>query len=241
MMPIYHRVLLKISGELLQGDGDPIDAGAIVRVTGEISEARRLGVQLGIVIGGGNILRGATTELPGVRRLQADRAGMLATVVNSLLVAESLRAAGIPTLIQSALGAGPCEEAIDPARADAALTAGSVVLFAGGTGNPYFSTDSAAALRALEINAAALLKGTKVRGLFDKDPVLHEKAVFIPHARFDTVIAEKYRVMDLTAFSLCRSQSLPIRLFQMTIPGNLARLLRGDQIGTLVDGGEEHA
>lgn len=237
----YHRVLLKLSGEMLEGGTTPLAPENLLGLAQEIKAAYQLKTQIGIVIGGGNILRGAASTIGSRNRPLADRSGMLATVINSLMLADTLRAVNIPVVVQSALGASSHEEAIDPAKALEALTHGAVVIFAGGTGNPYFSTDTAAALRALEIKAEVLLKGTKVEGLYTKDPQRYPDAQFIPKIDYLSVIERQLAVMDLTAMTLCREHALPIIVFNLKNQHTLARLLCGESLGTLVDGGTHYA
>ncbi len=229
---MLRRILLKISGQALGDRG--LSGESISRFVSQVGEAAALGTRIGIVLGGGNILRGRDLDLPDVRRPVKDRMGMLATVVNALAAAESLIAAGRPAVVLTAM---PMPGVAEPYRMETArqhLQEGRIVLFAGGTGQPYFSTDTAAALRALEIGAEALLKATKVDGVYSADPVDNPHAVRYDALSYDQVLEQKLGVMDLTAITLCRENRLPVHVFDMRVPGNLARLIRGEAVGTRV-------
>jgi len=229
------RILLKLSGELLAGrQGLGLDAGVLDRVARELAEAAALGVQVAVVIGGGNIFRGISGAERGVDRVRGDHMGMLATVINALALADALERAGREARVMTALAIQRVAEPFEQREALRHLEAGRVVLFAGGTGCPFFSTDTAAALRAAEIGADLLLKGTKVDGVYDKDPVKHPDAVRFDRVSYEQVVRDALRVMDITATSLCMDNRIPIVVFDMTRPGNLARVLRRDPIGTTV-------
>jgi uridylate kinase len=227
------RILLKLSGEMLAGGkGLGIDAGVLERVAGELVRAVRGGVQVGVVVGGGNIFRGITAG--AIDRVQGDHMGMLATVINALAVQDAVKRAGCPSVVMTALDIQRVAEPFEKKAAVAHLEAGAVVIFAAGTGCPFFSTDTAAALRAAEIGADLLLKGTKVDGVYDKDPVEHADAVRYDRISYEQVVRDKLRVMDITATSICMDNRLPIMVFDMSTPGNLARVLAGEPIGTQV-------
>ena len=235
---VYGRVLLKLSGEALAGrqGGFGLDPAMLAHVVREVSAARALGVEVAIVVGAGNFLRGATLAAAGFDRVEADRMGMLATVLNALSLAGALREGGVPALALSALEVRGVVEPYRRESAAAGLAAGEVVLLAGGTGNPFFSTDSAAALRAAELGADALVKATKVDGVYDRDPVLDPAA-----RRFDTlthreVVARGLRIMDLTAVTLCQENRIPIVVYDLFAEGSLAAVLRGEKVGTTVSG-----
>ncbi|MBN2430760.1 MAG: UMP kinase [Acidobacteria bacterium] len=234
----YQRVLLKISGESLLGSGTaPHDTRFLDYLSEEITQVSRLGAQLGIVIGGGNIFRGQTGTALGVERITGDYAGMMATVINALLLASSLRSKGCATQILSPFHLPQFSTLATAQNARQFLSAGQLVLFCGGTGNPFFTTDSAAVLRALESGCEAVLKATRVRGIFEQDPEKHPSAKFIPHLSFDEAIARDIRVMDQTAFAMCREQNLPIIVFDIQTPGNIRRAVCGETVGSIVDSG----
>jgi uridylate kinase len=227
------RVLLKLSGELLAGgQGLGIDAGILERVAAELAEAASGGFQVGVVVGGGNIFRGITAG--AIDRVQGDHMGMLATVINALALQDAIRRAGCPAAVMTALDLQRVAEPFEKRAAVAHLEAGAVVIFAAGTGCPFFSTDTAAALRAAEIGAQRLLKGTKVDGVYDKDPVKHADAVRYERISYERVVRDRLRVMDITATSICMDNHIPVMVFDMTCPGNLARALQGEPIGTIV-------
>ena len=204
------------------------------RVAGEIAKARDLGVEVGIVIGGGNIIRGSELERFGLDRIQADSMGMLATIVNSILLEQVLLSQGVPAVVQSALQIETVVESITLGRTESYFREGRVVLFAGGTGSPYFTTDTAAALRACEINADALLKATKVDGVYDRDPVKHRDATFFGTLSYDDVLAKRLSVMDMAAVSMCRDRGIPIIVFNMKREDELVNVLQGKGNGTLI-------
>jgi uridylate kinase len=234
----YTRILLKLSGEALCGEegGFGIRLETLQRVAAEIAELRMLGVQVGVVVGGGNIFRGLKGASAGMDRSQSDYMGMLATVINALALQDALEKAGAPTRVMTALEIRQVAEPYIRRRAMRHLDKGYVVIFGAGTGNPFFSTDTAAALRAAEIQAQALFKATKVDGIYDRDPVRHEGAKMIPSMSYDQFLHAKIGVMDSTAVTLCRENRLPIRVFKLTQRGNILRVCRGEEIGTVVEG-----
>ncbi len=233
---VYRRILLKISGEALMGDGDyGIDPATILRVAGEIQDLAEQGVEIGLVIGGGNIFRGAGLAQGGIDRVTGDHMGMLATVMNALAMQDALEKLGSQCRVMSALKINQvCEDYIRR-RAIRHLEKGRVVLFAAGTGNPFFTTDSAASLRAIEIGAEIMLKATKVDGVYDSDPMKNPDAVRYEKLSYDEAIVKKLGVMDTTALVLCRDQNVPVRVFNLFEPGNLLRVVQGEAVGTLVE------
>jgi uridylate kinase len=233
----YKRIVLKLSGEALCGKdgGFGIDANVIRALAAELAEVHALGVQIGIVVGGGNIFRGLKGASAGMDRAQGDYMGMLATVINSLAMQDALEKAGVPTRVTTAIEIRQVAEPYIRRRAIRHLEKGRTVIFAAGTGNPYFSTDTAAALRAMEIHADCLAKATKVEGIFEKDPVTHPEAPMYRHMTFDRFLAERIGVMDSTAVTLCRDNAMPIRVFKMATRGNIKRVVLGEDIGTTVD------
>jgi uridylate kinase len=236
----YRRVLLKLSGEALMGDKDyGIDPPVITRLAEEIRDVARAGVQIGLVIGGGNIFRGEGLASAGMDRVTGDHMGMLATVMNSLALQDALERRSVFARVMSAIRINEvCEDYIRR-RAVRHLEKGRVVIFAAGTGNPFFTTDSAASLRAIEIGADLLLKATKVDGVYTDDPVHNPAAQRFDHLTFDEVLNRKLGVMDATAVVMCRDNNIPLRVFNMFEPGHLMRILRGEaNIGTQVDNGE---
>ncbi|RLA30448.1 MAG: UMP kinase [Gammaproteobacteria bacterium] len=237
----YRRILLKLSGEALAGGGDGgIDAAVLARISGEIGELVRDGVEVGLVIGGGNIFRGSELVAAGLDRVTGDQMGMLATVINALALQSALNTAGCVARVLSAFPAGTLTEPFDHRRAVAHLASGEVVIFAAGTGNPFFTTDSAASLRAIEIGADVLIKATKVDGIYAADPVKQPDAEHYPELTYDEVITRRLAVMDTTAVVLCRDHRLPLRVMNINRPGALQAVVRGDDIGTLVrEGGEK--
>ena len=232
----YRRILLKLSGEALCGEtgGFGINPDTLKGLAAELAEVHSLGVQIGIVVGGGNIFRGLKGASAGMDRSQSDYMGMLATVINSLALQDALERVEVPTRVMTALEIKQVAEPYIRRRAMRHLEKGYVVIFGAGTGNPYFSTDTAAALRAMEINADALFKGTKVEGIFDRDPAKHEDAQMYSVVSYDRFLVERIGVMDQTAIALCRENSLPIRVFKMSEPGNIIKVCRGDTVGTVV-------
>jgi len=233
--PARRRVLLKLSGEVLAGDqGHGLDAVALKRLSGEIQDGVRDGTELGIVIGGGNIIRGTAATAEGLERAAADSMGMLATVINALALQDALERRGLTTRVLSAIEMRALAEPYIRRRAVRHLEKGRVVLLAAGTGHPYFTTDTAAVLRAVEIGADVLLKGTKVDGVFSEDPVRNPAAVRYDSLSYLEAIDRRLQVMDMTAFTMGMDNRLPIVVFNVTVPGNLARALRGDPVGTRV-------
>jgi uridylate kinase len=233
--PARRRVLLKLSGEVLAGDqGHGLDAVALKRLSGEIQDGVRDGTELGIVIGGGNIIRGTAATAEGLERAAADSMGMLATVINALALQDALERCGLTTRVLSAIEMRALAEPYIRRRAVRHLEKGRVVLLAAGTGHPYFTTDTAAVLRAVEIGADVLLKGTKVDGVFSEDPVRNPAAVRYDSLSYPEAIDRRLQVMDMTAFTMGMDNRLPIVVFNVTVPGNLARALRGDPVGTRV-------
>jgi len=233
--PIYKRVLIKLSGEAFMGKRDyGIDPDTVSSIADELAEVNALGVESAIVVGGGNIFRGVAASARGMDRAAADYVGMLATVMNSLALQDSLEKRGVYTRVQSAIEMQAVAEPYIRRRAIRHLEKGRIVIFAAGTGNPYFTTDTTAALRSLEISAEAILKATMVDGVFDSDPMENPEAVMYDSVNYIEVLQQGLRVMDATAVSLCMDNSLPIIVFNMTIPGNIIKVLCGEKIGTLV-------
>ncbi len=234
----YRRILLKLSGEALMGSADyGIDPTVIGRLADEILEILKEGVQIGVVIGGGNIFRGAGLQASGMDRVTGDHMGMLATVMNALAMQDALEKRGGEARVMSALPIHDVCEDFIRRRAIRHIEKGRVALFAAGTGNPFFTTDSAAALRAIEIGADLLLKATKVDGIYSADPARHADAKRYDHLSYDQVIERKLAVMDTAAIALCRDHRLPMRIYDMGVADNLKRIIRGEAIGTLVDPG----
>jgi uridylate kinase len=237
--PVYRRILLKLSGEALLGKhAYGIDDVILGGLSKEIREISSLGVQVALVVGGGNIFRGIQTSREyGIDRVSADYMGMLATVINSLALQERLERDGVMTRVLSAIEMRSIAEPYIRRRALRHLEKGRVVIFAAGTGNPYFTTDTAAALRAMEINSDAILKATRVDGVYDKDPVLHKKAKMFKELTYIDVLQRNLKVMDATAISLCMDNDLPIIVFNLTKRGNIRKVILGEKIGTVVRGG----
>lgn len=233
--PKYKRVLLKLSGEALQGPAaGGIDFPTLGHIADEIVEARGTGVQIGLVIGGGNIYRGTKSSETGLDRPMGDYMGMLATVINALAIQAALEKRGVATRVLTAIEMRPVAEPYIRRRAVRHLEKGRVVIFGAGTGNPFFTTDTAAALRASEIGADILFKATKVDGIYDEDPVKNDKAKKYERLSYAEVLQKNLRVMDAAAVSLCRENKIPILVFNLTTPGSVIRALRGDRIGTIV-------
>jgi uridylate kinase len=231
----YNRILLKLSGESLMGDKQfGIDNNRLAVYAKQIKEIHDLGVEIAIVIGGGNIFRGVQAEEGGMDRTHGDYMGMLATMINSMALQSSLESAGIKTRLQSAIEMKEIAEPYVRRRAMRHLEKGRVVIFGAGTGNPFFTTDSAASLRAIEINADVILKGTRVDGIYTADPLKDPTATKYDMISFDDVYAKGLSVMDMTAFTLCKENDLPIIVFDMDTPGNLRKLIDGEQVGTIV-------
>ena len=235
--PKFSRVLLKLSGEALGGEnGAGINPEAVQDMAEQICEVRELGVQVVVVVGGGNIFRGLSGSKRGVERATGDYMGMLATIINSLALQDALEKLGAPTRVQSAIAMSQIAEPFIRRRAVRHLEKDRIVIFGGGTGNPYFSTDTAAALRANEIGAEVILKATKVDGIYDSDPKKNPKAKRFSQISYLQALQERLEVMDSTAFSLCMDNKMPIIVFDFFRPHNLRRVVLGEQVGTLVTG-----
>jgi len=233
--PRYRRVLLKLSGEALVGRGGyGIDPAILDQIAHEVRIAVELGVEIGIVVGGGNIFRGLSASARGMDRASADYMGMLATVMNAVALSDALEKHNVVTRVLSAITISELAEPYIRRRALRHLEKGRVVIFAAGTGNPFFTTDTAAALRAMEIGAEVLLKATKVAGVYDKDPAKHQDARLYHRVSFTEALEKDLKVMDATAFALCRDNNLPIVVFDMNQPGNIREVVRGADIGTLI-------
>ena len=231
----YKRILLKLSGEALLGKNSyGIDNDRLVEYAEEIKQIHKEGVEIGIVIGGGNIFRGLTGSKDGIDRVQADYMGMLATVINGLALQNALENMDIPTRLQSAIKMESIAEPFIKRKATRHLEKGRVVIFASGTGNPYFTTDSAAVLRAIEINADVILKGTRVDGIYNEDPEKNKEAVKFDNISFEETIKKGLKIMDTTAFTLSKENELPIIVFDMNTKGNLTRVIMGEKVGTKV-------
>jgi len=231
----YKRILLKLSGESLMGSKQfGIDNQRLANYAAEIKEIHEMGIEIAIVIGGGNIFRGVQAEEGGMDRTHGDYMGMLATMINSMALQSALETCGLQTRLLSAIEMKAIAEPFIRRRAVRHLEKGRIVIFGAGTGNPFFTTDSAASLRAIEINADVILKGTRVDGIYTADPFKDSSAVKYEHITFDEVYQQGLNVMDLTAFTLCKENDLPIIVFDMDTPGNLKDLLKGKKVGTLV-------
>jgi uridylate kinase len=235
--PVYRRVLLKLSGEALMGGRSfGIDPEIVQAIAAEIRDVVKLGVQIGVVVGGGNIFRGVEGSARGMERTQADNMGMLATVINSLAIQSVLERLGVRCRVQTAIEMREVAEPFIRRRATRHLEKGRVVIFAAGTGNPYFTTDTAAALRAAEIQADVILKATKVDGVYDKDPMKHADATMYKKISYTETLAKNLKVMDATAVSLCRENNIPIRVFNIGKKGNIKSVICGKTVGTIVGG-----
>lgn len=233
--PFYKKILLKLSGEALMGDQEfGISSEVISSYAKQIKEIVDLGVEVSIVIGGGNIFRGLSGAAQGVDRVTGDHMGMLATVINSLALQNSIEKLGVPTRVQTAIEMPKVAEPFIKRRAQRHLEKGRVVIFGAGTGNPYFTTDTAAALRAIEMETDVVIKATKVDGIYDKDPVKYSDAKKYQTVTYNEVLAKDLKVMDATAISLCRENKLPIIVFNSLIEGNLKKVIMGENIGTTV-------
>ena len=231
----YRRILLKISGEMLAGEqGYGIQPSVLENLSAEIADVYSLGVEIALVIGGGNIFRGIAASAGGMERASADYMGMLATILNALALQNSLERQGIATRVQSAIEMRQLAEGYIRRRAIRHLEKKRVVIFAGGTGNPYFSTDTAAALRAMEIGAEVIMKGTKVDGVFEADPITNPKAKMFSELAYLSILNKNLKVMDSTAITLCMDNNLPLIVFNLIDRGNLKRIIQGDKVGTLV-------
>jgi len=237
--PIYQRILLKLSGEALQGDHlFGIDASKLSRIVTEILTVTKLGVQVALVIGGGNLIRGADLCAAGIERVAADQMGMLATVINGLALRDALERHAIPSTLFSAFAVPGIAQTYDRAIACEKLQQGHIVIFSGGTGNPLVTTDSAAALRGVEINANIVMKATKVDGVFTDDPVKSPQAERYQQLTYDEILTKRLGVMDLSAILLCQEHGLPLRVFNMNKQGALQRIVLGEDVGTLINEGE---
>ena len=236
--PVYRRILLKLSGEALVGsEAYGIDPEVLERFAGEIRDLAAIGVQVALVIGGGNIFRGAGLAAKGMDRVTGDQMGMLATVMNGVAMQDALERMGVAARVMSALKINQvCEDYIRR-RAMRHLDKGRVVIFAAGTGNPFFTTDSAASLRAIEVGADLLIKATKVDGIYSADPMIDPGATFYPRISYDRALREGLQVMDTTAIVLCRDHGMPLRVMNINEPGALSRLIRGEDVGSLVVSG----
>jgi uridylate kinase len=232
---VYKRALLKLSGEALAGDkGFGLDFHVVERMTDEIKAVRQSGAELGLVIGGGNIMRGSQASQQGMDRVSADYMGMLATIINALALQDILEKKGVDTRVMTAIRMEALAEPYIRRRAVRHLEKGRVVILAGGTGNPYFSTDTAAVLRALEIEAQVILKATNVDGVYSADPKKDPTATFLAEVSYQEAIVQGLGVMDSNAFALCKDNKLPIQVFNINQPGAIVRILRGERIGTIV-------
>lgn len=236
LTPLYRRVLLKLSGEALMGEGAAtFDPQVLRRMAGEVKALQHSGVQVGVVIGGGNIIRGARLAESGIDRVTGDFMGMLGTVINGMAMQDALRSHGVAATVLSALGPEPVCERYAPARARELLDQGHVVIMSAGTGNPYFTTDSAGALRGIEIQADAVLKATKVNGVYAEDPVTNPNAQRFARLSYDEALERRLQVMDTTAFVLCRDHDMTLRVFDMGTAGALERVVCGLDEGTVID------
>jgi uridylate kinase len=233
--PVFKRILLKLSGEALAANqGFGVDPSRIHEVAAELADVQKLGIQIAVVVGGGNFFRGVAVQAKTMDRVSADHMGMLATVINALALQDALEKQGVHTRVQSAIEMNQVAEPFIRRRAMRHLEKGRVVIFAGGTGNPYFSTDTAASLRAMEIKADAILKATKVDGVYDADPMLVKDAKMFQTITYLDVLSKGLKVMDATAISLCRDNNLPIIIFNLNNHGNIRRVVLGEKVGSLV-------
>jgi uridylate kinase len=233
--PVYKRILLKLSGEALAaGQGFGVDNNRVHEIAAEVADVHRLGVQIGLVVGGGNFFRGVAEQAKEMDRVAADHMGMLATMINSLALQDALEKQGVHTRVMSAIEMNQVAEPFIRRRAIRHLEKDRVVIFGAGTGNPYFSTDTAASLRAMEIKADVIMKATKVEGIYDSDPVIDPKAKMFNTITFTDVLQLGLRVMDATAISLCRENNLPILVFNLNTHGNIRRVCLGEKIGSIV-------
>lgn len=234
-MPHYQRILLKLSGEVLAGDGSfGVDPERVHALAEEVAEVARTGVQIGLVVGGGNFFRGVAAAAKKMDRVTADHMGMLATVINALALQDALEKQGVPTRVMTAIRMDQVAEPYIRRRAIRHLEKGRIVVFAAGTSNPYFSTDTGATLRALEIHAEVVAKATRVDGVYDKDPLKHADAVKFPEITYLDVLTRSLAVMDASAVAMCRDNRLPIQVFNLRVRGNIMRMAMGEPIGTLI-------
>ncbi len=233
--PVYKRILLKLSGEALAADkGFGVDNTRVHEIAAEIADVHKLGVEIGIVVGGGNFFRGVAEQAKDMDRVSADHMGMLATMINALALQDAIEKQGVFTRVMSAIEMNQVAEPFIRRRAIRHLEKGRVVIFGAGTGNPYFSTDTAASLRAMEIKADVIMKATKVEGIYDADPMKVKDATKFDQISFTDVLTQGLRVMDATAISLCRENSLPIIIFNLNTRGNIRRVVLGEKVGSLV-------
>ena len=234
-MPRYGRILLKLSGEVLAGDASfGIDPERVKALAAEVAEVAQSGVQIGLVVGGGNFFRGVAAAAQKMERVTADHMGMLATVINALALQDALEKAGAPTRVMTAIRMDSVAEPYIRRRAIRHLEKGRLVIFAAGTSNPYFSTDTAATLRGLEIHAEVVAKATRVDGVYDKDPLKHSDAVRFPEIGYSDVLSRNLRVLDASAVAMCRDNHMPIVVFNLNVRGNIMRMAMGEPIGTLI-------
>ncbi|MCF7826090.1 MAG: UMP kinase [Candidatus Marinimicrobia bacterium] len=234
---IYKRILLKLSGESLAGDSAlSIDTRVLDQITSDLQAVVDLGVQVGIVIGGGNIFRGLSQKAKNMNRVAADHMGMLATVINAVALGDAVKRKGMEASVLTAIEMNKIAAPFSQRKAIQDLSEGKIVIFAAGTGNPFFTTDTAAALRGVEIGADVLLKGTRVNGIYSADPEKDPNAIYLPRLSYNEVMNKNLRVMDQTAFALCRENNLAVHVFNMEIPGNLLKVIQGAAIGSVVGG-----
>ncbi len=234
-MPKYRRILLKLSGEVLAGDGSfGVDPERVASLAEEVAEVAKSGVQVGLVVGGGNFFRGVAAAARNMDRVNADHMGMLATVINALALQDALEHQGCPTRVMTAIAMQAVAEPYIRRRAIRHLEKGRIVIFAAGTSNPYFSTDTAATLRGLEIHAEIVAKATSVDGVYDKDPRKHTDAVRYTEISYDAVLAKNLKVMDASAVAMCRDNKKPILVFNLTVRGNIMKMTMGEPIGTII-------
>lgn len=233
--PVYKRILLKLSGEALAaGQGFGVDNARVHEIAAEVADVHSLGIEIGLVVGGGNFFRGVAEQAKDMDRVSADHMGMLATMINALALQDALEKQSVYTRVMSAIEMNQVAEPFIRRRAIRHLEKGRVVIFGAGTGNPYFSTDTAASLRAMEIKAEVIMKATKVDGIYDTDPMQNSNAVFLPKISFTDAITKNLRVMDQTAISLCQENNLPILIFNLNVRGNIRRACLGEKIGSIV-------
>lgn len=234
-MPAYTRILLKLSGEVMAGQGGfGIDAARIAALAAEVAEVARTGIQIGLVVGGGNFFRGVAAAARNMDRVTADHMGMLATVINALALQDALEKQGIATRVMTAIAMHQVAEPYIRRRAIRHLEKGRIVIFAAGTSNPYFSTDTGATLRALEVRAEVIAKATRVEGVYDKDPLVHSDAVLYRRISYTEVLTRGLRIMDASAIAMCRDNNLPIVVFNLNVYGNIMRMAQGEALGTLI-------
>ena len=233
--PVYKRILLKLSGEALAaGQGFGVDSNRVHEIAAEVADVHRLGVQIGLVVGGGNFFRGVAEQAKEMDRVSADNMGMLSTVINAIALQDSIEKRGVQCRVMSAVFMNQLAEPYIRRRAVRHLEKGRVVIFAAGIGNPFFSSDTAASLRAMEIKADVLMKGTKVEGVYNADPVLFKDAVKYDEITYMEILRQGLKVMDLTAVSLCKDNNLPLIIFNMNQPGNIRRVVMGEKVGSMV-------